>query len=494
MKRIFTAILTICVAFAVFSNTAFAASNTYDLDDLGLQVTIPNGYLVFTRDISADDAILGDFGIAKSDLIDQFESGNVYLNAVSDTYSEEIVVTMTENDVVNFNLFSDTELELIASIVAEEYKSNDIKISECELYQHPQAKFVRLYVADTNETVHSLQYYTVYDNKAISFALRSSVGSLSSEQETVIQTIVDSVVFDEESPVPDQGEDTDPFLFTDENSGTKYTVPANWKQDMLAKDRETLDVRFISTKEAGCTIIYGSTDVWQQMSASEKAGNTRSGLNNSTFTETDIAELYNVAVDEVSTATYNGTQYFKVEYDYVSDTSGVDITVTMTQLFCMNNGWLYFFQFGGTSTNKLYSDFESLLNSVQYPAVSNMEADSADSADTPVNSTKAPESGTNSETNSNTSSEPSGKTNSNSGTIAVVSVLVIVALLAVAAFVPQKKCAAPEIDAPTCNTPESETANDAELTLLCKSCGHSLPLDSEYCHICGTKVEKGTLL
>ena len=51
MKKVIAVVLTIIVLLAMpFNLSVFAASNTYDFDEWGLQVTIPSGYSVITRD------------------------------------------------------------------------------------------------------------------------------------------------------------------------------------------------------------------------------------------------------------------------------------------------------------------------------------------------------------------------------------------------------------------------------------------------------------
>ena len=472
MKRLFAVTLTVLLLLVMpFNLSVFAASNTYDLDELGLQVTIPDGYSVITRDTRASDPIFSDLGTTKSALISQFESSNIYLNAISDTYNEEVVVTMTENSLSNFSLLSDTALNTLASTLVNQYADYGINVSKYEIYQHSQAKFVRVYFTDTGKTVHGLQYYTIYDGKAMNFTMRSYEGSLSSRQETAIKTIVDSIKYDNAPPVADQGEDTNSFIHTDTDSGVTFTVPANWKQEAFSKDREFIDVKFVSTKEDGCTMIYGSTDMWSQMSASDKVGYTRSDLNNSAFTKSDIAEMYSTTADKISTVTYNGIEYFKGETNYTSDAYGVDITVKMTQLVYIDNGWMYMFQFGGTSTHKLYFDFESLLKSVQYPTVSNVGG---------VGST-----------NNTTSNNPNDNTDDSSGIIAVVVLLVIVAVIVVVVIVSRKKNQSePANYTLIYNTPTPEPPRKPEPVIYCTKCGQALPLDSDFCHKCGTKIEK----
>lgn len=375
MKKTFKTIVMMLMISAIvlaMSTTIFAATGTYDLDELGLQVTVPSNYSVITRDTPANDPIFDRLGTTKSAILSMFKSSSIYLNALSDTYNEEVVVTMVENTMDNLDSYSDSALTLLAASLVNEYSKYGFNISKYDVYQHSQTKFIRLYFTDTAKTVHGLQYYTIYNGKAMNFTMRSYEGKLDSRQETAIKTIVDSIQFDKTTSSSTPGTDTKPFTHTDPDSGVTFTVPANWNREGFTQDREYIDAKFVSTKEAGAVIIFGSTDIWAKMSASDKVGYTRSDLNNSAFTKADIAAMYNTTADKISTITYNGKQYFKGETSYSTTSNGVNVSVTMTQLVYIDNGWMYMFQFGGTSTHKLYSDFEALLKSVKYPTASNV--------------------------------------------------------------------------------------------------------------------------
>lgn len=42
------------------------------------------------------------------------------------------------------------------------------------------------------------------------------------------------------------------------------------------------------------------------------------------------------------------------------------LSVKTTRVYHINNGYVYYFQFSGTTSDKYYKDFESLLDSVKY--------------------------------------------------------------------------------------------------------------------------------
>ena len=159
MRRFFAVALGVILLLAMSINiSVFAATNIYDLDKLELQVTIPTGYSVITRDTLAIDPIFSNLGTTKSAIISKFETSNIYLNAISDKYNEEVVITMMENSLSNFSLLSDTTMNTLASALVNQYTNYGINVSKYEIYQHSQTKFVRLYFTDTANTVHGLQY------------------------------------------------------------------------------------------------------------------------------------------------------------------------------------------------------------------------------------------------------------------------------------------------------------------------------------------------
>lgn len=483
MKRFCVLVLCFVLVLTAFlPMSVTAASNKYCVSELGLEVTFPEGYTVITRDTPADDPIFYEVGVTKTEIMNQFEAGNIYLNAISDQYNEEIVVTMMENMIENFSLLSDTILDALINTILDQYSGYGYAISNCEIYHHRQAKFIKFYFTDAANTVHGLQYYTVYDGKAINFTMRSYEGSISSRQETAMKTTVDSILFDHDPPVAEEGEDTDPFLYTDIDSGVTFTVPANWKQKEFSEDRELIDVKFASSKESGCTMVFGSIDMWEQMPASERSGYTRSEINNSAFTVFDIAQMYDTTFDKISTVTYNGVKYFACDLDSSAITG--DIAMSLTLLVYIDNGWMYLFQFSGAKTHKLYSDFEKLLNSVEYPVVSNVE-----NQETTKPSTSQPTTAQPTTSRPQQSNQKPVHDSEDHSAVATVVVAIVTAIVVVAVVTRKKKLDQTSQSGYSTNNSASGT-KAPERTVICSRCGQTLPSDSAFCHRCGTKIHK----
>jgi len=465
MKKILGTALIIILVASLCSTTVLAASDTYYLDELELEVTIPDGYYVITRDTSANDPVFEELGTTKSTILDLFETSSIYLNAISDTYNEEIVVTMIESTVTDFYLLGDTTLDTMFSLVAAQYSDYGINALDHEIYTPEQGKFIKIYFTDTDHTVYGLQYYTVYDGKAINFTMRSYDGAITSRQATIIKQIVDSIKYDKPL-ITEPTEKTSAFVYSDTETGMTFTVPANWNEKPFSEEREFIDVKFVSTTDSGCTIIYGSTDVWSQMSASEKIGLERSEIDNSVLTKADVAEMCGTTADKISVVTYNGVQYYKGEMKKSVDAYGVGIPVTMTQLVYINDGWMYSFQFGGTSSHTLYSDFESLLRSVQYSAEgSPKKSDSPDTSEV----------------------LGSGSAIFSIMLVVILAVGTIVSTLVVIKNKREKQESLSNYKSEDVK-PASPNPSNNEKAHYCHRCGAALASDSVFCHVCGTRV------
>ncbi len=451
MKRIVIKLLVSIVLMLFLIMPTFASSTTYKLDELGLEVSIPSTYDVITRDTPVSSPIFKVLGVSGKELIEQFKTTFVYLNAIpKGVTGEEIVVTMAPNDINNFSALSATSLKMFASSWISTWEELGFNISKYDVYEHSQAKFVRFYFEDTANSVNGLQYYTIYNGKAINFTMRSYSGGITSTQEQAIKNIVDTIKFDTPPVETPSGVETEAFIYTDTKTNTKFTVPANWYKKELSKERDTIDVKFVSSKEEGLTIMYGSVDVWEALTDDEKVGATRSDISNDVFTINDIAELYGIDKSKVSMVEYNGIEYFQFTFKQTTELYGIEFSPEMTILLRFENGWMYSFQFGGTTDSIYFDDLEALLNSVKYAGSSSVNLIS-----------------NNNDTSANNASH--------SAFWGVVVVVLLLGIVAVSVWYVRKNKEA-----------ENELSSE---TNKCANCGVELAYDSLFCHICGAKNE-----
>lgn len=440
MRKMLSLFLSL-VIMLVFPLQAKAAGTTYELTDLGLSVSIPDDYDVFTLDMSASDPLFKEYDLDRNALFSQFQASSIYCTAISTVRNEEIVVTMTDSPLSDLHLLGETLALSLAESVCDEYGSFGITVTDFDVYEHNQELFIRFFFHDQQKTVHGIQYYTIHNGQAINFTLRSYEGSPTSIQKNVISGVVDNIVFHVDTTVAEDNEKTDAFTYTDPDSGTSFVVPENWKIEDLSEDRETLDVKFISTQDTGLAILYGSTDIWAQTSPADRIGSQRSDFNNSALTKTDIADMLGVSETSVDEVSFNNISYYHTELKNAE----YGITVTMNYLVRFDNGWMYLFQFGGSKNSAYYQDFVSLMNSVQY-------------------------------------SESEGSSDFGIGLIAVL----IIAGVAVTVIILQKRKKKTPKDVPTIiDTPKVTEENEY---CYCHMCGTKLPASSKFCHNCGAKI------
>ena len=470
MKRKLPSML-VLLFLIFFTLQTYATSNTYKLDELGLEISIPSTYDVITRDTPVSSPIFKELGISGKELIEQFKTTFIYLNAIpKGVTSEEIVVTMAPNDINNFSVLSATSLKMFASSWISTYEELGFNISKYDVYEHSQAKFVRFYFEDTVNSVNGLQYYTIYNGKAINFTIRSYSGGITSTQEQAIKNIVDTIKFDTPPVEIPSGVETEAFIYTDTKTNTKFTVPANWYEKELFKERDAIDVKFVSSKEEDMTIMYGSIDFWAMLTEEEKVGFSRSDMNTSALSSEDIeylASMLGVDKGEISKVKYNGVEYYQFTIKGSTELYGFDFTLEMVHTVRLDNGWAYWFQFGGTSDSIYFADFEALLNTVQYASNSSVGL-----------------------LNSDTNDRLSDDNNSSDYLSRVVIVALLIGIILVLLWYNRKD---DEQDEENSNSDSvlNETYDSRE-TIKCSNCGSELTRDSLFCHICGAKNETNT--
>lgn len=375
MKRFISILLIFCLVFCLLPMSVFAANSTYELDELGMSIEVPSGHVVFTRDIKSNDPNLSAYGLTKDGLYSLMLEQNIYLNTWDEDINYEIIVTMIDSPLEDFNQLSDTSLAVLTPTMSKEYESAGITYIKSDIYQHNQAKFIKIYISQPNngDTVYGLQYYTVYNGKAINVTLQSYSGKIDSNKEAIIQEIVDTVRFETEPHLSSPPVQTKAFTYTDPNSGMTFTVPVNWAETPMNEERKFIDVKFTSNLEEGLCILFSSEDLYEleefklELSTTEQLLLTRDLIGNDIFTKADIAEIYGCKEKDVSMVTYGGKEYYSAEIVNSGTAYGLTLSTPMVYLIRCENGYMYVFQFNGSSSSKYFQDFKKLVSSAKYP-------------------------------------------------------------------------------------------------------------------------------
>ena len=444
MKKLLFRILIVAVLTVLLLTVAVAEENTYYISELDMELTIPSGYTVLTRDLPETDSAWKVFGTSKTELLAAMEADSNYFYAITGDLNQVIDVTVTEMEDASFNNLSESEMIDLANMLAELLTEEGYTVYYCGEYSPAGTKFLVIEFYSPESDSYVIQYSTGYGTKTIDISFRSYAGAITEEQQNSLRNLIKSVKLDAKTKPQKKAT---LFLYVDHEADVSFTVPGNWEKGQLVDIENASGSEFYSEDYPESYITYWSSDLWEQQTDEEKEENPRSVINNADVTYSDIAQMYDLTRDEVSEVTYNGAEYFKV----VTDAE----TEPVTQLVRFDNGWMYEFEFVGTEVDAAYADFEKLLDSVKYP--NRAEA--------------VPEKEEKSE----------AKTDKGSYSMIVVALAILAAAGLVVLVI--------GIIAENRNKQRQEKI-DQRIVVVCKDCGHKLSGDSQFCPYCGAKIRK----
>lgn len=214
--KIFRLTLSIVMLFLLVSTPALAINSSqgtaYTINELGMSMNIPSDLYVFTRDIASDDPNPSHFDLTREEFINYFNINNIYLNAVSEEVTYEIVIYMVKNtdqNVSDFTEYSDTELQVLLEDLSSTYEMNGVTYDNSVIYTgNPQVKFIKssFQKANGDKPAYGLQYFTVYDGKEINITLDSYDKTVTPDREAMISKVIDSITLIKKSaPIENAG-------------------------------------------------------------------------------------------------------------------------------------------------------------------------------------------------------------------------------------------------------------------------------------------------
>ena len=177
--------------------SAETAMNEYYISDLNMNISIPDGWLVFTKDMLSDKDSGYDSGTIAA-ISQLFEERSIYLDAFNQDNEHEIILIANEMDPAYSTLFANMNeflMNLIISQSSNSFQNNDLTVLEKSIYETPQRNYARLVATDANAgTV--IRYFFFKDNKMYIINLNTN-GSLEPGEEDLLQKVIDSLYFSE---------------------------------------------------------------------------------------------------------------------------------------------------------------------------------------------------------------------------------------------------------------------------------------------------------
>lgn len=204
IKNCLIAVLLMLALFAlpVMADETENLSGVYAISELGVELTLPEAYgNVLTRDISEDDPAFAELGLTKEQL---FADSSVYLEALTDDRTAEIIVTMLKNDwsemYYDFNTLDETDLaELAEYCLMNDNSDVAMEYSEYGLFEeNGQAKFLKAIgtFAGEESAGTTVQYVTVINGQAYTITFNFVGNNFGEEQEKMTEDVVSSITFD----------------------------------------------------------------------------------------------------------------------------------------------------------------------------------------------------------------------------------------------------------------------------------------------------------
>lgn len=189
-----------------------APPGTYPLEELRMELTVPEGLTVLLRETAAEDPDIGELDLDGAALAEQMEKQGVYLTALPREGEWELSVGMTEEEgtelLFDFNLYDEALLLDMAQelTVTGGYQAQGYTFEDISVFQGDQARFLVIDSAqDQGErTLRRRQYYTVYNGQAINLVLVAYDGELAQERTGALESLVESVTFTESLPIPQE--------------------------------------------------------------------------------------------------------------------------------------------------------------------------------------------------------------------------------------------------------------------------------------------------
>lgn len=187
----------ILISASFLSTNAQISGKDYRVEELKMNVTLPQTMLAITRDSTKEDTYFATFAETYNDNMTYFNDADVYLMGKTLDKRLTIVLTMTQDnnskDIYNYKFLSKDELKKIQ----DGYMSSGIYTSctEDELGDMTFLDFIIDYKSDGNE-VYGAYSNTVVNGMIVNFTFASANGKLTSDDYKTIQEILSSVKFD----------------------------------------------------------------------------------------------------------------------------------------------------------------------------------------------------------------------------------------------------------------------------------------------------------
>lgn len=191
-KWVSSVIIAAIIALSAF--TVFAESTTYKIDELNMEMSIPNEMITVTRDSKRSDAFFSIFELDYEDTMASLESASIYLQSIKENGSLTLTVTMSKDKnsakIDNYARMKDSEVKAIMNKYLNDkaYKSGNIVKSNGITYIS-----LSMSAKSGKKTIHAQQYCTVVNGMNIVVTLDAPAGKkLTSDDKEMLTDVINN--------------------------------------------------------------------------------------------------------------------------------------------------------------------------------------------------------------------------------------------------------------------------------------------------------------
>lgn len=212
MKKKVVLVILFIVLLLTSVNVYAAKGGKYTFEEGNLKLTVPSNYVIFTRDTTSKDADIKKYGIDLTELKEQFESGNVYADMITDKKSEIIVMIYEDSssrDIPNLTeylkKYPDEFDKMNSSDIIKDFKKSGIEISSMTLYKNSSYYYIHFEGYNSIDKNYAEMYITTINGKFVGFStIPLADTKITSAQKTALKNFVDkNVSFYDVQPLPE---------------------------------------------------------------------------------------------------------------------------------------------------------------------------------------------------------------------------------------------------------------------------------------------------
>jgi len=204
-NKIFTSTKTICVYLTIVAvivfciSPAFAvAPKTYELKNIGLTLDVPSNMQTITRNTPKDDKTFSKLGLEYKATMENFKSGDIYLQSFNTKQMFLLTVTMTatkeSKDVENYNNLTLEEMTQVKKGFTE--NSAYTSAQEIEINGYKYLKLMMQTQTD-GKIVQTQQYNTVVNGNNYVIMLQAANGKkLTNSQKKLLLEVINTTTIE----------------------------------------------------------------------------------------------------------------------------------------------------------------------------------------------------------------------------------------------------------------------------------------------------------